>query len=160
MDSSARKVELKPHHHGVSVPDLEASIAWYRDMLGFSVLTGMDLPDGSGKLVMMRNGDFVVELFEIPGAAPLPDDRRYPDRDLGTHGNKHLAFAVPDLVTLMDDLKARGVDVAWDIMVIEGMKAAFVRDNAGNLIELMDRPDLFEARTSGGVGPVGGSDDA
>jgi len=29
--------QLIPHHCGISVPDLEASIAWYRDMLGFSV---------------------------------------------------------------------------------------------------------------------------
>ena len=29
--------QLIPHHCGISVPDLDASIAWYRDMLGFSV---------------------------------------------------------------------------------------------------------------------------
>jgi methylmalonyl-CoA/ethylmalonyl-CoA epimerase len=143
MEASERRVQLKPHHGAVSVPDLESSMAWYRDMLGFTFDSGMDLPDGTGKLVMMRNGDFIVELFEIRGAAPLPEDRRTPERDLFTHGVKHLAFAVPDVTALMDDLKCRGVDLAWDVVEIGGTKAAFVRDNAGNLIELMERPDYF-----------------
>lgn len=29
--------EVRPHHCGLSVPDLEAAIAWYREMLGFSL---------------------------------------------------------------------------------------------------------------------------
>ena len=27
--------EIKPHHTGISVPNLEESIAWYQKMLGF-----------------------------------------------------------------------------------------------------------------------------
>jgi len=32
-----QRADLKFHHSGVSVPNLAASIAWYRDMLGFEV---------------------------------------------------------------------------------------------------------------------------
>ena len=35
--------DLKPHHCGISVPDLETSVAWYRDMLGFSVKARLTL---------------------------------------------------------------------------------------------------------------------
>jgi len=132
--------ELKPHHGGISVPDLDASIAWYRDMLGFTVDLVMDIPADTGRLAMLKNGDFRVELFEVPGAAPLPDDRRYVDRDIRTHGMKHMAYVVRDVETLIAELRARGVDIVWDVQEHGGMKAAFVRDNSGNLVELMEGP--------------------
>ena len=90
-----------------------------------------------------QRGDFRLELFEIPGAASLSDDRRYPDRDLRTQGVKHMAYAVPDVATLVADLKSRGVEIAWDVVVHDGFTVAFVRDNSGNLVELIERRDLW-----------------
>lgn len=132
--------ELRPHHGGISVPDLDASIAWYRDMLGFTVDLVMDIPADTGRLAMLKNGDFRVELFEVPGATPLPDDRRYVDRDIRTHGMKHMAYLVRDVETLIEELRSRGVDVVWEVQEHGGMKAAFIRDNSGNLVELMENP--------------------
>jgi hypothetical protein len=40
---------------------------------------------------------------------------------------------------LMDALKAKGVDVVWDVVVHDGDKCAFVRDNSGNLVEFVER---------------------
>lgn len=134
---------LKPEHVGISVADLEASVVWYREMLGFSVDKVVDVPDDIGRVALMSHGDFRLELFEIPGAAPLPDDRRYPDRDLRTQGVKHMAYAVPDVATLVADLKSRGVEIAWDVVVHDGFTVAFVRDNSGNLVELIKRRDLW-----------------
>lgn len=134
---------LKPEHVGISVADLEASVVWYREMLGFSVDKVVDVPDDIGRVALMSHGDFRLELFEIPGAAPLPDDRRYPDRDLRTQGVKHVAYAVPDVATLLADLKSRGVEIAWDMAVHDGFTVAFVRDNSGNLVELIERRDLW-----------------
>ena len=134
---------LKPEHVGISVADLEASVVWYREMLGFSVDKVVDVPDDIGRVALMSHGDFRLELFEIPGAAPLPDDRRYPDRDLRTQGVKHIAYAVPDVATLVADLKSRGVEIAWDVVVHDGFTVAFVRDNSGNLVELIERRDLW-----------------
>jgi methylmalonyl-CoA/ethylmalonyl-CoA epimerase len=37
-------LEFWHHHGGVSVPDLDASIAWYRTMLGFEVEQRFPLP--------------------------------------------------------------------------------------------------------------------
>ena len=35
-----------------------------------------------------------MEVFEALNAAPAAEDRRHPNRDVWTHGNKHVAFAV------------------------------------------------------------------
>jgi methylmalonyl-CoA/ethylmalonyl-CoA epimerase len=134
---------LRPDHAGISVGDLEASIAWYRDMLGFELVRVVDIPDAedAGKVALVRQGSFVLELFCLPGAEPLPQERRHPVSDIRTHGMKHVAYAVPDLAALMDELKAKNVDLVWDILVHDGDRCAFVRDNTGNLVEFVERRD-------------------
>jgi methylmalonyl-CoA/ethylmalonyl-CoA epimerase len=91
---------------------------------------------------MLRRGDLRVELFEVPGAASLPEDRRDPHRDLRTHGNKHVAFAVQDVHAAVDELRTRGADIVF-VKDFDFASCAFIRDNAGNLIELLQQPDLW-----------------
>ncbi len=146
---------LRPDHAGVSVGDLEASIAWYRKMLGFELLRVVDIPEAeaAGRVALLRHGDFVLELFCLPAAAALPEARRHPDTDLLTQGMKHVAYAVRDIAALMATLKDKGADVAWDIAVHDGTRCAFVRDNTGNLVEFVERRGarrcILTARKSG-----------
>jgi catechol 2,3-dioxygenase-like lactoylglutathione lyase family enzyme len=132
---------IRPDHAGISVADLQASIAWYHDMLGFELLRQVEIPDGHGQVALIKNGGFVLELFCVPGAQPLPEERRHPATDLMTHGVKHVAYATPDIDALMTDLKAKGVTVVWDIMVHDGDRCAFVLDNTGNLVEFVERTE-------------------
>ena len=46
-------IELKHHHGGVSVPDLEASIRWYREVLGFEVENRFEIPKAHAKVAMI-----------------------------------------------------------------------------------------------------------
>lgn len=142
MKESNRELELtvKPLHVGVSVPDVSASIEWYTQMLGFRLVSDQYFEKLPARIAFMEHGDFSIELFEVEGAAPLPEDRRVPNLDIRTHGTKHIAYAVDDLKTLMDRLKSKGVDVAMDLFPMEGDLVAFIRDNTGNLIELIQQP--------------------
>jgi methylmalonyl-CoA/ethylmalonyl-CoA epimerase len=130
--------QLIPHHCGISVPNLEDSIDWYRNILGFSVEKCLTIDEISARIAFMKHGDFYIELFETKDAAPLPEDRRYPDRDIQTHGTKHIAFEVEDVQAFVDALKECGVDIAMDVNMMEGKAMAFIRDNAGNLIEIVE----------------------
>jgi len=139
-EQSTIPFELKVDHCGISVPDLEASIAWYHDILGFSVEQRFAIDAVPFKAAFLRRGDFRIELFEVTGASPLPEERRYPNEDLRRHGTKHIAFAVQDVRAVFAELKRRGVDIAMDVFVVEGIgPGGFIRDNAGNLIELLER---------------------
>ena len=91
------QLDLKHHHGGISVPDLEASIRWYAEVLDFEVEQRLEIPAIPAKVAMLWRGDLRLELFEVPGAQPLPEERRHPNLDLRTHGNKHLAFAIKDI---------------------------------------------------------------
>ena len=150
-------VDLRPDHAGISVGDLGESIAWYRDMLGFTLEAVVQVPEDTGEVALLRHGDFLLELFCIPGAAGLPEERRHPWSDIRVHGVKHVAYAVPDVERLMETLKGKGVDVVWDTRVHDGVVCAFVRDNTGNLVEFVQRSVASAALAgSHALGPLQG----
>ena len=135
-------LELKHHHGGISVPDLEASIEWFVRVLEFEVENRFEIPPIPAKVAMLRRGELRVELFEVPGAQSLPAERRQPNTDLRTHGNKHLAFAVKDADATAEVLRARGADIVF-VGHFEFGSNVFIRDNAGNLIEFVQAPEMW-----------------
>jgi methylmalonyl-CoA/ethylmalonyl-CoA epimerase len=134
-------IDFRPHHLGLSVPDLEASIQWYERVLEFKLEHQLNVDVIPAKIAFLKRGDFRIELFEVPGASSLPDDRRVPNLDLKTHGTKHLAFCVPDVDALVLELQSRGADIAMHIRV-HGKPTAFIRDNSGNLLEFVQASDF------------------
>jgi len=134
-----KKFEFWHHHGGISVPDLDAAIAWWCNVLGFEVERRFPIPSIPAQVVMLKNGPLHIELFQVDGAKSLPDERREPDTDVCTHGNKHVSFAVESVRGFADELKARGADIVWVKQMAQGANI-FIRDNAGNLIEFVEAP--------------------
>jgi len=137
MNAAPALPELRPHHFGISVPDLDAAIAWYGRMLGFALESRLSIDKIPAEIAFVRRGDFRIEIFQVRGAAALPPDRRVPNLDLKTHGNKHMCFEVPDVARAVAALRAHDADIAFELEV-DGNPTAFVRDIAGNLIELLE----------------------
>jgi len=131
--------EFTFHHGGVSVPRLDEAIAWYGSVLGFELEKRFYIEAARSHTAMVRKGPLRFELFEVEGAAPLPEDRRFPPRDLMTHGNKHVAFRVDDLEAFLLEMAASQVDVAFVVREAFG-RGCFIRDCAGNLIEFVEEP--------------------
>lgn len=129
-------LDVRAHHCALSVPDLEASIAWYREMLGFGVEMRQEMPDVPLKGAFLRRGDFRIELFEVAGAKTMPPERRAVEEDLRTHGTKHMALAVSDVRAAAEFLRAKGVEIVMEPTQIEDTVACYVRDNSGILVEL------------------------
>jgi catechol 2,3-dioxygenase-like lactoylglutathione lyase family enzyme len=132
--------EFTFHHGGVSVPSLDAAIEWYDKALGFEVEKRFVIEAANAKAAMVRKGQLRFELFEVAGAAPLPEDRRHPPSDLNTHGNKHVAFQIEDLETFLAEMETKGVDIAFVVRETFG-SGCFIRDCAGNLIEFVEEPN-------------------
>jgi methylmalonyl-CoA/ethylmalonyl-CoA epimerase len=128
------------HHVGVSVPDLEASVEWYRRVLGFVPVRRLRIESIPADVAILKHGAMHIELFQAAGAKPLPAERREPDSDVRTHGNKHIAFAIADVEPFAAELRRRGADVVWVKHFEHGGANIFIRDNAGNLIEFLQAP--------------------
>jgi methylmalonyl-CoA/ethylmalonyl-CoA epimerase len=123
------------NHCAISVPNLEGSIAWYKEKFGFIVIDRSEIPNLNIKVAHMQGVGFVLEIFEAKGAAPLPEDRRYPNRDLMTHGHKHFSIGVRDARKAAKELEAMGVEIAM-VAEVDNTYGVFIRDNSGNLIEV------------------------
>ncbi len=128
--------EFSFHHGGVSVPSLAEAIDWYGRVLGFEVEKHFRIEPAKANAAMIRRGAMRFELFEVEGAAPLPEDRRMPIPDLKTNGNKHIAFQVDDLDGFLAEMETKGVNIAFVVREDFG-SGCFIRDCAGNLIEFV-----------------------
>jgi catechol 2,3-dioxygenase-like lactoylglutathione lyase family enzyme len=144
---------LKIHHVSIAVPDMEAALSWYADILGFQeeFRFFIDVLSAQGAFIV-REG-LRIELWAVKDAGRVPEVRREPNTDLHAGGTKHAAFLVPDLQGRLAELVKRGVDIAAvqrhpsepmakDPDPLAPGKppafAAFIRDPCGTLIELLD----------------------
>ena len=111
-------------HTGVCVPDVEAAVAWYRDVLGLQVLSPPYLMEGAaiaadmGELIpeprlkaaivgFPDDGDRVLEIIEYPGVAGH-DTRK--SAALTDYGLSHVALLCQDVEATRRDLEAKGVE--------------------------------------------------
>lgn len=125
-------------HAGVSVPNLDDAITWYRDMLGFELERRISIATIPAQVAVMTNGNLRMEIFEPEGGKPPAEGRSVPDEDVRTWGNKHVSFAVDDVESFGEELRRRGADIVWIKKLPFGANI-FLRDHAGNLIEFVQR---------------------
>lgn len=114
--------------------DLAAAERFYHDVLGLDVLFREE-----GRHVFFRCGAGVVLVFNpeaTRAGGTLPPH--------GAEGPGHVAFAVPndDLKDWRTHLSAQGVSIDEEVTWPNGGRSLYVRDPAGNSIELAT-PDLW-----------------
>jgi metallo-beta-lactamase class B len=126
------------NHVALSVPNIAESIAWYEKMLGFKGTMRPSQPGARQLVADLRRGNVTIELFQLADAAPLPESRKNPSEDFRTHGVKHFGFEVKNLPAVLAELKAKGVKMAFEMRVTPTEDFAFISDNAGNAIELIE----------------------
>lgn len=83
------------HHVAVTIRDLDASVAWYREVLGFEELFSEDAPDRRACVMTFPNGDYGVGLVEYPTIPFEAFDPKHAGLD-------HLAFTVGTLDEIRD----------------------------------------------------------
>jgi catechol 2,3-dioxygenase-like lactoylglutathione lyase family enzyme len=138
-------------HVCVRVGDLDRSLAFYRDLLGFeersryagtggpSALMIGD-PDAALAAVFLERDGVVVELQTLEG-----DDPRAPT---GVHrGLSHIGFAVTDLPSVSRRLHAAGastIEASRYRNAEIGSEVIFTTDPDGTRIELIAAPEGFD----------------
>jgi catechol 2,3-dioxygenase-like lactoylglutathione lyase family enzyme len=117
-------------HVAIMVDDLDAALAFYCDALGFSVLPRPDFGPGTAG-AWLQLGTAQVHLGTVDAMAP-------------SAGFPHLALHIP--AASWDDTMAaieeRGIEFLLPpserLDFGKPVRAAFIRDPAGNVIELTD----------------------
>lgn len=128
-------------HAGISVNNMDESIAWYRNNLGFEVVKDDGfVPPLKAHIVFMEKDGFQLELFEYEAPKKIPEDRLLPNTDLQTVGTKHIAFATDNMDALKAGFVENGVDIAHEVRMGDDA-VMFVRDCNGVLIEFIQAPE-------------------
>jgi catechol 2,3-dioxygenase-like lactoylglutathione lyase family enzyme len=108
-------------HTGLTVSDLDRSIAFYRDLLGLELITQWDSSRPYLRTVVgYPDAELRIALLRLPGAAGAAGhhiellEYRRPrgtrgDANTYNPGNGHVAFMVDDLEAIYAALKGRGV---------------------------------------------------
>jgi len=153
--------DLKWHHAGFSVDNLDRAIAFYGEVFGMTLERRVEIPAISTKLAFLRRDNFRFELFEKEGSLPVPEHAHAPNSDLKVQGIKHPCFSVEDCQAALELLHARNdVEVVGIIreigkpMVVEDdprlepgkepARAFFFRDPCGLLVEILLASDFPE----------------
>ncbi len=132
------------HHYGITVSDLEASVAFYRDVLDLEVLaefavggeafaTGVDVPEASAEFVHLDAGGARIELVSYE-----PTGESQTNGSLNEPGATHLGLAVDDLNGVYEGLPDDVPTLSEPQTTESGTKILFVRDPDGNLVELLE----------------------
>jgi catechol 2,3-dioxygenase-like lactoylglutathione lyase family enzyme len=142
---------LRVSHVGICVSDWRQSLRFYHDVLGFRYLHELEVAgEPASRLLQLEKVELRavyleregvrIELlhYEQPGvvAGPVP-------RPLNQLGFTHLSLRVDDLDAMLLELREAGVEIL-DATRIEipaaHVKAAFICDPDGALIELVQQP--------------------
>ena len=152
---SARSFRIiSADHTGITVSNLERSLAFWHDVLGFELShtahqTGELAREITGvagaeiKLAVLRApGGHKIELLEY--VAP-PDRKKDVDLRPCDVGSVHVALLVDDLEAVLEGISACGWRAAGKPQILQsgpnaGKRVVYVRDPDGTTIEFMEMP--------------------
>ena len=118
-------------HVALKVSDIQRSLEFYRDRLGFEEMMHLDRDDGSLWLVYLRITDTqFIELF--PGG----EGERAPGSDATTIN--HFCLECSDLDATAQVLRERGIALTVEPKLgLDGNRQCWIADPDGNRIEFM-----------------------
>lgn len=127
----------KINHVAIAVPDLDNSLAFWKDALGLELNHVEDVPSQKATVAFFPVGDSEVELVK-----PTADDtgvaKFLAERGGGMH---HLCMEVDSIDEMLASLKEKGVRLINETaLVLPGRKMAFIhpKSTGGVLVELYE----------------------
>ena len=135
------------NHIGVATPDLAASIAFYRDIMGAEDITEpFDLPDQGVKVCFVNtpgeNGTAGTQIELLQPLSPDTAVGKWMERNpLG--GQHHICYEVPDIHAAKAWFESKGKKVLGEPRIgAHGTMIFFVhpKDMGGQLTEIMETP--------------------
>lgn len=127
------------------VSDMDRTIEWYSDVLGFELVMKQAIPVENGELVMafMQGAGVKIELLQNSDGQVV--DAMVQDSKLDAPptvvGSKAIVFVVDDVKLATAELEAKGVDFLWKerYLADNALLCTMVLDPDGNRINIFQR---------------------
>ena len=158
--SEANRLVLGLHHPGITVPDLDAGVAFYSQLLGYEVVMRsawkkdnkhfnqiVGLQGSAARFCMLKGANAYLELFEYSAPAPGSGMLVQQANELGI---RHLAFLVSDVEEALRRCVALGGSKMNDPSAVPSRAVAvYCRDPFGNLLEFVESLGGFPELVAG-----------
>jgi len=120
------------NHIAIICSQYEQSLRFYRDILGFEVLSEEYRAERQSMMTKLAlNGSYLIELFTFPNS---PGRVTNPE----ACGLRHLAFTVPDVDAVLQELDGIGYPHEPLRITPEGERLFFMKDPDGLPIEICE----------------------
>jgi catechol 2,3-dioxygenase-like lactoylglutathione lyase family enzyme len=140
-------------HTGITVSNLERSLAFWRDVLGFELShTAHQTGDMAREITGVTGAEIKLAVVKAPGGHKIelleylaPADRKHVDVRPCDVGSVHVALVVDDLDAVLEKIATSGWKAAGKPQILQsgpnaGKRVVYVRDPDGTTIELMQQP--------------------
>ncbi|ADQ68967.1 lactoylglutathione lyase-like lyase [Halogeometricum borinquense DSM 11551] len=137
--------ELRAHHVGITVSDLENAVEFYQETLDLTLLdrftvsgenfsTAVGVDGATGQFAHLEADGVRVELIEYE-----PEGASRGEASINRPGTAHLGLTVEDIDSFYESLPNSVESVSRPQTTDTGSRILFVRDPEGNLIELLEK---------------------
>lgn len=145
-------------HTGLTVSDIDRTMAFYRDVLGFAV-TGKLECEGPiyGEVTGVPGAGMVIAYVRAPGHTlellqyTSPQERQRVEARPCDPGALHLAFRVKDIDSVVETIRNAGLEpVAQHVPTFPpdhrsaGLRAVYTRDPDGIVVEFVEDPRIAD----------------
>jgi len=144
---------ISADHTGITVENLERSLAFWRDMLGFELShTAHQTGELAREITGVTGSEIKLAVLKTPGGHKIelleylaPPDRKHAEVRPCDAGHVHVALLVDDLDAVLDKIAASGWKASGKPQILKtgpnaGKRVVYVRDSDGTTIEFMELP--------------------
>ena len=146
---------ISADHTGITVLNLERSLAFWRDLLGFELShTAHQTGELAREITGVAGAELKLAVLKAPGGHKIelleylapPDRTRHTNLRPCDVGSVHVALTVNDLNAVLQRIVASGWKTAGKPQTLQsgpnaGKRVVYVRDPDGTTIEFMQPPD-------------------
>lgn len=129
------------HTVAISVANLEQSMKWYTENLGFNLIQRRDFPENQVFTAILGDVGFQLELIQNTGSKSIAQFLEDPSQPTLIQGFKKIVIQTERLIPLYDSLKQNEVRFVYpDIRETPGVwgKWFMIEDPDGNIFQFID----------------------
>jgi glyoxylase I family protein len=146
-------------HTGITVSNLERSLAFWRDVLGFEPShTAHQTGEMASEITGVAGAEIKLAVLKAPGGHKIelleylapPERKRHAEFQPCDAGAVHVALIVDDLDASLSAINASGWKAAGKPQTLQsgpnaGKRVVYVRDPDGTTIEFMQQPRTVDS---------------
>ena len=126
---------MKVHHVAITVNDIEESVNFYTQILGFKIAEKFAREDMRAYATLVKLNDFQIELWQFQDMK----ENSNPLNDIKIRGIRHIAFEVDNLKEIISKLSEKGLEFSDPKLGASGHYYSFATDPSGVALEFYEK---------------------